>query len=80
MFLIRSLSYPSGMTDRDLIVFDLRMALRQVPAGILRNLGKRRFPPNDLPETIVAEAILEHLERAGWRLEHHAKPVVTPAR
>ena len=30
------------------------MALRQVPRGILRDLGKRRFPPDDLPEKIVA--------------------------
>ena len=36
------------------ILFDFRMALRQVPRGILRDLGKRRFPPDDLPEKIVA--------------------------
>ena len=37
------------------------MGLRKVPRGILRDLGKRRFPPDDLPEKIVAEAILEQL-------------------
>ena len=31
-------------------------------------------------ERIVAEAIVEHLELSGWRLEHRPKPTVTPAR
>ncbi len=68
------------MTDRDHILFDLCMALRKVPRGILRDLGKRRLPPNGFAEKIVAEAILEHLQLCGWRLEHKAKPTVTPAR
>ena len=67
------------MTDRDGILFDLCMALRKVPPSILRDLGKRRFPPDDLPQKIVAEAILEHLQLCGWCLEHTAKPMVTPA-
>ena len=57
------------MNDHDGILFDLCMALRKVPRGILRDLGKRRFPPDDLPEKIVAEAIVEHLELCGWSLE-----------
>ena len=65
--------------DRDRIPFDLCMALRKVPRGIVRDLGKRGFPPDDLPEKIVAEAIVEHLEPCGWRLELQAKPTVTPA-
>ena len=36
-------------------------------AGILRDLGKRRLSVDDLPEKIVAEVILEHLQ-AGRRL------------
>ena len=66
--------------DRDRILFDLCMALRKVPPGILRDLGKRRYPPDELAEKIVAEAILDHLELCGWRLEHRPKPTVTPAR
>jgi hypothetical protein len=31
------------MTDRDRLLFDLCMALRNVPPGILRDLGKRRL-------------------------------------
>ena len=66
--------------DRDRILFDLCMALRSLPPGILRDLGKRRLPGDDLAEKVVAERILEHLERCGWHLEHHAKPAVSPAR
>ena len=33
-----------------------------------------------LAETIVAEAILDHLQLCGWRLEHRGKPGVTPSR
>ena len=69
-----------GMTDRDDILFDLCMALRKVPHSILRDLGKRRLPINGMAEKIVAEAILDHLELCGWRLEHRPKPTVTPAR
>ena len=36
--------------------------------------------PCNLPDKIVAEAILEHLQLCGWRLEHKAKPAVAPAR
>ena len=68
------------MADRDGILFDLCMALRKVPPGILRDLGKRRLPPSNLAERIVAEAIVEHLELCDWRLAHHAKPTVRAAR
>ena len=32
--------------------------------------------PCNLPDKIVAEAILEHLQLCRWRLEQKAKPVV----
>ncbi len=61
LFLIRALRYLAGMTDRDRILFDLCMELRQVPPGILRDLGKRRPPSDELAEKIVAESLI----RAG---------------
>ena len=67
------------MTDRERILFDLAMALRSLPRGIVRDLANPRRRGDDLSERVVCERILEHLERAGWRLEHHAKPTVTPA-
>ena len=68
------------MTDRDRLLFDLCIGLRKVPPGILRNLGKRRLPVEGMAEKIVAEALLEHLQLCGWRLEHKAKPTVMAAR
>ena len=56
------------MNDRDGILFDLCMALRKVPPGILRDLGKRRLPVEGMAEKIVAEALLKHLQLCGWRL------------
>ena len=56
------------MSDRERILFDLCMALRKVPSGILRDLGKRRLPRVELAEKIVAEAILEHLQLCAWRI------------
>ena len=52
------------MADRDRLLFDLCMALRQVLAGILRDLGEGRLPSDELAEKIVAERILEHLRLA----------------
>ena len=49
-------------------------------AGILRDLGKRRLSVDDLPEKIVAEVIVAHLQLCGSRHEHKGKPTVTPAR
>jgi hypothetical protein len=57
------------MTEREELIFTLCMALRSVPPGIFRDLGKRRLPGNDLPEKIAAEKILAHLERAGMELK-----------
>lgn len=65
---------------REAILFDLCMALRQVPPGILRDLGKRRLPGDGLAEKIAAEAILEHLLRCRWRLERPPAPGADPAR
>jgi hypothetical protein len=41
--------------DRQALLFDLAMALRQVPPGILRDLGKRRLTADELAEKIVTE-------------------------
>jgi hypothetical protein len=51
------------------LLFDLYMALRQVPSGVLRDLGKRRLPGDELAERIVAETILAHLLCCRWRIE-----------
>jgi transcriptional regulator with XRE-family HTH domain len=68
-----------GMTQREEALFALAMALRRVPAGVWRDLGKRRLPGDALPERVATEAILEHLERAGWRLEHRPPPQERPS-
>ena len=60
------------MTDRDLIIFDLCMALLQVPPRTLRDVAKRRLPGDELAEKFVAEKILEHLVRCGWQIERLA--------
>jgi len=49
--------------------FDVEMALRRVPAGTWRDLGRRRLPGDDLPEKIAAGLIVEHLIRSRWRIE-----------
>ena len=41
---------------------------------------RRRKAPPSLAEKIVTEAIVEHLELCGWRLEHRPKTTVTAAR
>ena len=69
---------PAG-SEREELLFTLRMALRRVPGGTLRDLGKRRLPSDELAEKIVAEAIVGHLELCGWRLEHKPKPRVPSA-
>ena len=68
------------MDERMTLIFSIRMALRSVPAGILRELGKRRLPGDDWPERVIAEAILEHLERSNYRITHGppAMPGRTP--
>ena len=39
-----------------------------LPPGLLRDLGKRRYPPEDWPESAIAEAILAHLELSAWQV------------
>ena len=83
MFRFCSLGYRAGMAkpdDRDRILFDLCLALRAVPKGTLRDLGKQRLPGDELAEKVAATLILEHLERAGWRLEHHPGKLISPAK
>src|SRR5687767_3753899 len=55
------------------------MALRQVPSSVLRDMGKRRRPDDELAERIAAAALLEHLLRCGWRLERPAPAGAPPA-
>jgi hypothetical protein len=65
--------------QRQELLFDLCMALRQVPPSVLRALGKRRLPGDELAERIAAEAILKHLARCGWRLERLPAAGADPA-
>jgi hypothetical protein len=56
--------------DRDGFLFEVRMALRRVPGGILRRLGQRRWPVDDhLAEDAVRATILDQLLRSRWRVE-----------
>jgi hypothetical protein len=65
---------------RDELLFDLAMALRHVPPGVLRDVSKRRLPGDELAERIAAEAILAHLVRCRWRFERPAAAGADPAR
>ena len=67
-------------TDRDELLFDLCMALRRVPPGVWRDMGKRRLPADELAERVVAEAILEHLIRCRWKFARVLLPAAPPAR
>jgi hypothetical protein len=69
LFPAGAVRYRPGMTEREELLFTLCMALRAVPPGIFRDLGKRRLPGDDLPEKIAAEKILAHLERTGLELK-----------
>ena len=50
------------------------MTLRELPGDMLRELATRWPANGNLAERIVAEAIVEHLELCGSRLEHRPKP------
>ena len=67
LFAVGAPRYSAGMTDRDLIIFDLCMALLQVL--VLLQVPPRRLPGDELAEKFVAEKILEHLVRCGWQIE-----------
>jgi hypothetical protein len=67
-------------TYRDELLFDLCMALRRVPPGVWRDMGKRRLPADELAERVVAEAILEHLIRCRWEITRPASAGVSPTR
>jgi hypothetical protein len=66
--------------QRKELLFDLRMSLRQVPPGVLRDMGKRRLPGDELAERIVAEKILEHLTRSRWEITRPPSAGAPPAR
>ena len=72
LFPVRSQPYGPAMTERETILFTLCMALRWVPPGVLRDLGKRRLPGDDLPEKMAAEKILAHLELSGLELKRRS--------
>jgi hypothetical protein len=63
--------------ERQALLFDLRMALRKVPAGTLRDLAQPRRPTDELPAQIVADTILKHLLLCRWRIER-LSPTGTP--
>ena len=67
-------------SQREVILFDLRMSLRQVPPGVLRDLSKRRLPGDELAERIAAEAILENLTRSRWEITRPPSAGAPPAR
>ena len=67
-------------TDRDDLLFDLCMALRRVPPGVWRDMGKRRLPADELAEKTAAEKILEHLSRCRWEISRPPLPGAPPAR
>ena len=48
------------------LVFDVRMALRQVPRGTFRDMGKPRLPGDEPPERIIAAASSTSIKRT-WR-------------
>jgi hypothetical protein len=54
--------------------------LRQVPAGILRDLAKRRPPGDDYAEKVVAEKLIDHLLLNRWQIEHLPPPEASPSR
>jgi hypothetical protein len=68
------------MSSRDDLLFDLRLGPAKAGIRHLTTSPSRRLPGDDLAEKIAAEQILEHLELCGWRIEHPAPPMVTPAR
>jgi hypothetical protein len=64
--------------ERQEFLFDLRMALRKVPPGVLRDMGKRRLPGDELSQQIAAEAILEHLRLCRWEITRPPAPGARP--
>ena len=71
---MRSGGYHEAMTDREALILDFIMALRQVPRGTLRDLA-RRWPPGQNPaERMIAETTVDHLERCRWRVKQVPAP------
>ena len=54
--------------ERGALLIDLQLGLRRVPAATLRAMLKPREPGDLEPEKIAASAVLDYLERCGWRL------------
>lgn len=52
--------------QRNELMLAVRMALHGVPAGFFRELGKPRAGDGEVAGKVVAQAVIEHLERAGY--------------
>jgi hypothetical protein len=80
VFAIFAASWRGQLHDPDLAaVADRLLELSAGRFDLVSGCGHVRGA-DSLAEKIVAEAILEHLQLCGWRLEHKAKPTVTAAR
>ena len=65
--------------ERAALLIDLQLGLRRVPAGTLRAMLKPRQPGDLEPEKIAASAVLDFLERTGWRFQPPMPPLIPPA-
>ena len=65
--------------ERAALLIDLQLGLRRVPAGTLRAMLKPRQPGDLEPEKIAASAVLDYLERCGWRFQPPVPPRIPPA-
>ena len=65
--------------ERSALLIDLQLGLRRVPAETLRAMLKPRQPGDLEPEKIVASAVLDYLERCGWRFQPSVPPPIPPA-
>jgi hypothetical protein len=65
--------------ERSALLIDLQLGLRRVPAETLRAMLKPREPGDLEPERIAASAVLDFLERCGWRFQPPVPPPIPPA-
>ena len=65
--------------ERSALLIDLQTALRRVPAETVRAMLRPRQPGDLEPERIAAEAVLDFLERTGWRFQPPMPPLIPPA-
>lgn len=60
--------------ERQDLLFTLKMALRTVPAGFFRELGKPRVGDGEIASKVVAEAVLKQLELSGYAIVRKRVP------